>query len=135
MDISNLATTGQVAPATVKPSGAPETTRKPAPDGNSLPATGQGQLPAEDVPVDASASQPSPAELQRLVDEANAAVQERFSDVKFSVSEENSTANVVVRIEDSETGELIRQIPSEEMLAVARALDKLKQGTTFEGKA
>jgi len=46
------------------------------------------------------------------------------NNLEFSVSDE--THQVVVKIVDSSTKEVIRQIPSEEMLVIAKALDSLK---------
>ena len=55
------------------------------------------------------------------------ALQNRFgstvSSLQFEVDGESN--KVVVRIVDSDTKELIRQIPSEEMLAISESLDKL----------
>ena len=45
-----------------------------------------------------------------------------------------STGKTVVSIIDAGTQEVIRQIPSEEMLAIARAVDHL-QGTLLKAKA
>jgi flagellar protein FlaG len=42
----------------------------------------------------------------------------------FSIDE--ATEKTVVRVTDASTGELIRQIPSEEVLAIARSLDKFQ---------
>ncbi len=44
------------------------------------------------------------------------------------------TGRVVVKIIDSATGELVRQIPMEEMLALAKSLDRL-QGLLLKTKA
>lgn len=46
------------------------------------------------------------------------------NNLEFSVSDE--TEQVVIKVVDSTTKELIRQIPSVEMLAIAKALDSLK---------
>ena len=54
------------------------------------------------------------------------------SSLEFSVDEDTGTS--VVKIMDKETKELIRQIPSEEMLAIAKALDTIK-GLLFHQKA
>jgi flagellar protein FlaG len=78
----------------------------------------------------------SPAEINELlaqVDKANETMSMRLSNLQFTVSE--GTDVPVVRIEDAETGELIRQIPSEEMVALSKALDELKQGMLLEEKA
>lgn len=46
------------------------------------------------------------------------------SSLEFTVDEDTGTS--VVKIVDKETKELIRQIPSEEMLSIAKALDTIK---------
>lgn len=46
------------------------------------------------------------------------------SSLEFTVDEETGTS--IVKIVDKETKELIRQIPSEEMLSIAKALDTIK---------
>ncbi|VAX01582.1 hypothetical protein MNBD_GAMMA19-350, partial [hydrothermal vent metagenome] len=74
--------------------------------------------------------QPNTEELNKLVEQVNMTLQGRFSDLKFTVAE--GTDINVVRIEDAETGELIRQIPSEAMVAIARALGEAQQGMMFE---
>ncbi|MBL8497611.1 flagellar biosynthesis protein FlaG [Nitrosomonas sp. JL21] len=52
--------------------------------------------------------------------------------LKFSVDED--TGKTVVKIVDSQTQEIIRQIPSEEAISIARTLDKV-QGLLLNGKA
>ncbi len=47
---------------------------------------------------------------------------------------DDSTGKTVIKVVDSSTNELIRQIPSEEMLEIARALDRL-QGLLIRQKA
>lgn len=54
------------------------------------------------------------------------------SEIKFSVDED--TGMSIVRVIDKATDQVIRQIPSEEVVAIARTLDKL-QGLLFTGKA
>lgn len=46
------------------------------------------------------------------------------SSLEFTVDDDTGTS--VVKIIDKETKELIRQIPSEEMLTIAKALDTIK---------
>jgi flagellar protein FlaG len=126
MDISNVNTTHSAA-AVVKATGA-AVPRTPATQGNSLPLVGQDK-----VRLEKPESQPTAAELRDLLGQANAALQARFSDLKFTVDE--GTDINVVRVEDSETGEVIRQFPSEAMLAIARALADVEQGMMLEEKA
>ena len=58
--------------------------------------------------------------LEKVVSQLNAYIQNTQRDVDFSV--DDSTGRVVVRVIDSASEEVIRQIPSEEMLAISRHL-------------
>lgn len=76
-------------------------------------------------PQPQQASQPSQAEVQKALQ----AIKEKLgsmelNNLQFSV--DDSTGQVVARITDGTTGNLIRQIPSEEALAIAKDLDRLK---------
>jgi flagellar protein FlaG len=134
MDVSNVNTAHPAAASVVKTTGTSGPGKSTA-QGNSLPVAGQAGVRTGKSQTDKpqSAPQPNAAELRELVGQANSTLQARFSDLKFTVAE--GTDINVVRIEDSETGELIRQIPSEAMLAIARALDEVKQGMMLEEKA
>lgn len=52
--------------------------------------------------------------------------------LRFNIDDE--TGKTIVKVMDSQTQEVIKQIPSEEMLAIAKALDKL-QGLLVKQKA
>lgn len=52
--------------------------------------------------------------------------------LEFSVDE--ATGSTVVRVVDGETGQTIRQIPSEEVLAISRSLERL-QGVLLKQEA
>jgi len=71
-------------------------------------------------------------ELKLALEEANRVVQSLGGSVEFSVDQQ--TRKTVVRIVDTSTKELIRQFPSEEILAIARSLDKL-QGLLIKRQA
>ena len=58
--------------------------------------------------------------LENVVSQLNAYIQNTQRDMDFSV--DDATGRVVVRVIDSESEEVIRQIPSEEMLAISRHL-------------
>ncbi len=83
-----------------------------------------------------SLSATSPAEKQELVEAAVKAVkdfiQPMAGNLEFQVDDE--TGETIIKIVDSSSGELIRQIPSEEMLEIAKALDRL-QGILVKQKA
>ena len=74
--------------------------------------------------------------VQGLLDMAIKAVNEfvkPFNNaLNFSVDQESKTT--VVKVIDQSTKEVIRQIPSEEMLALAKALDTMK-GLLIQQKA
>ena len=54
------------------------------------------------------------------------------ANVEFMV--DGRSSKVIVRVVDSETGQVIRQMPSEEMLAISQALDRMT-GLLLEQKA
>ncbi len=58
--------------------------------------------------------------LENVVSQLNAYVQNTQRDIDFSV--DDATGRVIVKVIDSESEEVIRQIPSEEMLAISRHL-------------
>jgi len=53
-------------------------------------------------------------------------------DLRFSVDE--TTGRTVVKVIDSETDQVVRQIPADEVLAIAENLQEL-QGVLFRGEA
>ena len=74
----------------------------------------------------------SPEQLQTAVDAANEFVKPINSAVEFSVDKDSG--QMVVKVMDISTKEVIRQIPSEEMLAISKALDQI-QGLLIRQKA
>jgi flagellar protein FlaG len=77
--------------------------------------------------------QPSPAQLKGAVDNFNKVMQQANQSLEFSI--DSDTKKPVIRLIDTETGELIRQIPSEEMLAIARSIDQFQQGMLLKQNA
>ena len=74
----------------------------------------------------------SEAQLQSAVNAANDFIKPINNAVEFSLDEDSE--RMVVKVMDIATKEVIRQIPSEEMLAIAQALDKI-QGLLIKQKA
>lgn len=66
--------------------------------------------------------QPSPEQIKKAVDSINKAMQESNQRVEFSV--DPNTKAPIVKMIDTETGKLIRQFPSEEVLAIAQSIDQ-----------
>jgi flagellar protein FlaG len=62
--------------------------------------------------------------VEEAVDKAQEAVDEAGVALEFSVDED--VGRTIVKVVDKITSEIIRQIPSEEMLALARSTGKLK---------
>ncbi|NLO79813.1 MAG: flagellar protein FlaG [Xanthomonadaceae bacterium] len=71
------------------------------------------------------------ADLARAVEQINEFIRMARCDLVFSVDE--ATGKLVVTVVDAETREVIRQIPSEEVLAIAARLDEAR-GLLFETK-
>lgn len=63
-------------------------------------------------------------ELNQVVQEMNDFVKPINNSLEFSVDKDTGTT--VVKVLDTETQEVIKQIPSEEMLALAKAIGQLK---------
>lgn len=75
---------------------------------------------------------PSELEVKRAADILNRVAQALSRDLEFSLDQ--SSGKMVVRVVDTQTHELIRQIPSEEALAISKAIDRL-QGIIVHQKA
>ncbi len=71
-------------------------------------------------------------DLRGALEKVNKLVSAYSSELKFSVDEE--TGIDVVKVIDKSTDEVIRQMPSEEMLKIAQSLDKIV-GVLFRDKA
>lgn len=110
----------------------------------SSPSTMTGSAPAPKAAVPPSPV-PSPvpvapvatiaqrdAQVKEAVQRINQTIQAMTSNVAFAMDAETGISTVSVI--DAVTKEVIRQMPSDEVLAVARALDKL-QGLIIQQKA
>lgn len=82
--------------------------------------------------VDAvQASSPKPDEVRASVDKINKTIQTLDRNLEFTIDED--TKMNVVKVVDKVTKDVIRQFPSEEALAIAKALDKV-QGLLLKEK-
>ncbi|MBI5862704.1 MAG: flagellar protein FlaG [Rhodocyclales bacterium] len=77
--------------------------------------------------------QPSAVQLKTAVDKINSVLRQANRNLEFSV--DDATKRVIVKVVDTETGELIRQIPSEETLAISRAIGEVQRGLLLRQKA
>jgi flagellar protein FlaG len=105
----------------------------------SAPAAPQGgglvqAMPAfVESPAPAPQQQPTMKEVQQAVKAVQHFVEPMTSNsLQFEL--DSTSGKMVVRITDSQTGEVIRQIPSKEMLEIAQSLDRM-QGLLLKQKA
>ncbi|MFC0166589.1 flagellar protein FlaG [Pseudoduganella danionis] len=88
-------------------------------------ATGAARAPATAVEtaaaVTASANVPTLDQVKNAVSQLNKSSQAKSQGLEFSV--DNDTKRTVVKVVDSGTGEVLRQIPSPEALEIAKSLD------------
>jgi flagellar protein FlaG len=100
--------------------------------GSVLPAASARQPQASDVPTQAAVERSpvsqapvSHAELKKAVDSANQALSQNNADIEFSVDKD--TEQTVVKLVESKSGDVIRQYPTKEAIAIAKAITELQQ--------
>lgn len=87
---------------------------------------------AEAMPAPARQPAQDPRQVARAVAVLNRAMAALSREVEFTSDQQ--TGHTVVRVLDRETQEVIRQIPSKEVLSITHALDRL-QGLLLRQKA
>jgi flagellar protein FlaG len=80
-----------------------------------------------------SASKASAEEIQRATDDLQQRVSVLAPELQFSVDQ--SSGRSIIRFTDRATNEVIRQFPSEEALALTKAMDQFQRGLIFNRKA
>ena len=83
---------------------------------------------AESVPARTPAPYTQPArmtaeQVEQVVKEVRRIVEPVAQDIQFSI--DDATGQTIVRVVDSATQEVIRQIPSAELVKIAHSIDKL----------
>lgn len=94
-------------------------------------AAGNGAPVLATQPVAAAPTADS-AQLQAAVEDVRKFVEPITQNLEFAIDDD--TGRTVIKIIDRQTDEVLRQIPSEEMLQIAQALGKL-QGLFVQQKA
>lgn len=117
MATNTISNSGTSAPPPTAPQGASTTTGKvsvvvPEPPEQQVPSKEQVKRTVESMKQMAETTAPN--------------------SLQFSIDDD--TGKTIVRVSDAQTGEMIRQIPSEELLDIARSLDKM-QGMLLRQKA
>ena len=77
--------------------------------------------------------QPSVAQLESAIHDLNQSMKANSSNLAFSIDPD--TEQTVVKLMDSSTGEVIKQFPSKEAIAIAKAIGDVQQGLLLKQKA
>lgn len=86
---------------------------------------------AADIPVAVSPQHPSAEQIKTAVDNINKAMQQSNQSLEFSV--DSTTHTPVIKMMDTETGKVIRQFPSEQVLAIAQSIDQYLSEHQLQG--
>jgi len=103
-----------------------------APASPAAPASPRAAANEPELSLPVTSQVPDLEQLQAAVDNFKQFVPLATHNLTFSIDQDSGT--VVVKIIDGATEDVIRQIPSEEALALSRSLDRLK-GVLLDGKA
>jgi flagellar protein FlaG len=100
--------------------------------GAQAPAAVRGADAA--TPASPTASrQPSAEELKRISDELQHRTSSAAPELKFAVDADSG--RTVIKVTDSTTDKVIRQIPSEEALQISEDMDRFQKGLLLNRKA
>lgn len=102
---------------------------RPSVDGAARIAAPVAAAPAASVKTD---KQPQHAELSNAVADLNKVAQAASQGVRFSVDED--TGRTVVKVVDTQTDKVLRQIPTVEALKLWRSIEQM-QGVMLRDKA
>ncbi|MEQ1602940.1 MAG: flagellar protein FlaG [Methylophilaceae bacterium] len=105
------------------------------------PSITQAKVPVVDLPkkpdktteaVAQNGEQPDAKEMQGAVDELNKAMLASAQNIQFSMDQD--LGKIVVKVMDTETQKVLRQMPSQEALAFSKNISRL-QGLMIHDKA
>lgn len=96
-----------------------------APSSQGAPAAEKTRAAVHATKTDAATSaQVDDEQLKSIVREANTTLAAKRAELQFVL--EGEPRQLVVKLIDRESKQVLRQFPSEEMIAIARNLDRLK---------
>jgi len=76
---------------------------------------------------------PTDAQLKNAVSNINNAMKESNINIEFSIDQ--GTKETVIKVVDSQTGQLVTQFPSKAMLAISQMIEQEQPGALIEQKA
>ena len=117
----------QLSPVPSTAAGSTAARTAPLP-GASGPRESAVPSPPPPTPTPTKAAAPAQAPLssdavKKIASQINDFLKSSSSSLQFAVDDD--TDKIVVRIVDSQTNEVIRQMPSEEMIAISKSLDQM----------
>lgn len=74
------------------------------------------------VPASADAEEATPAQIETAVHQVNASLESRSISLQFEIDKD--TDKVIVKVVDQTNGVVIRQIPTEEVVRIAKVMGK-----------
>lgn len=108
----------------------PAQPEKPASVSRSLPVAAGEPVVGESKNA---AAQPTVAQLKSAVENINKILKQNNNALEFNMDAD--TKKITIKLVDTETGDVIRQFPSEDMLAISRSIDRFQQGLLLKQKA
>ena len=133
MSIQSISSVQMPAPqgtTAASPAASVPNTGASSPDTSRAPATATAPSLSRPGQVNAGSGQTQrqpaadQADVRQALDEVREALSPVAQNLQFSIDDD--TGRTVIKIIDSSTDEVIKQIPSEEILAIAKAIDKLQ---------
>lgn len=98
------------------------------PQANSRPAIEKHATESKVSGVEAP-KKLSREEMQEVIDVANAALKNANNSLQFQI--DDSLEQPIVSVVDQDSGEVIRQLPSEEIVRISRSIDSMR-GVLFD---
>ncbi|MDM0118181.1 flagellar protein FlaG [Variovorax arabinosiphilus] len=102
----------------VPASAAPESPWMQLAVGRAAPAASSASRVADDAEPEAT-----PVQVEAAVKQVNAALEIRSIGIQFEIDKD--TDKVIVKVIDRNTGEVIRQVPNEEVVRIAKVMGEM----------
>ncbi len=109
---------------TISPAGAARPAERPVPDLVALPGASRTQATAVDTAhaVKGAAPPPTLDQVSQAVAKLNKSPQAQSQGLEFSI--DHDSKRTIVKLVDQNTKEVLRQIPSQEALEIAKSLEE-----------
>lgn len=97
--------------------------QQPGPSADVAPSNGRSSQTS--AATAAYETEPSFSDVKRAAEEVQKVLQARADNLQFSVDQDDDAGRAIVKLKDKQSGEVILQIPSKEMISIAKEIDKL----------